>query len=136
MSAFTVQTKGHYDFVNLTDQVADVVRSSGVQNGVAIVFVSGTTVGLTVLEDEEGIKRDLAKLWEQWAPEDADYEHHRKWGDHNGAAHLKSALLGTSVSVPIADGKLQLGQWQSIMLIDFDERPRERTATVSIVAAQ
>lgn len=101
----------------------------------AVVFVSGSTAALTTMEFEEGLKKDLVKILEQWAPEDSDYEHHQKWGDRNGAAHLKSALIGTSVSVPITKGELALGTWQQIVLIDFDERPRQREITVTVLPA-
>lgn len=133
LSTLQVHTRGHYDFVNITDRVAEAVRQSSLKDGIVHCFVTGTTAGLTIMEDEDGIKADLKRLWERWAPEDADYEHHKKWGDHNGAAHMKSALLGTSVSVPVRGGKLQLGQWQSIVLIDFDERPRTREITATLL---
>lgn len=132
MSTLQVHTRGHYDFVNITDRVAEAVRQSSLKDGIVHCFVTGTTAGLTIMEDEDGIKADLQQLWERWASEDANYEHHKKWGDHNGAAHMKSAIIGTDVTVPITNGQLQLGQWQSIMLIDFDERPRRREVLVTV----
>lgn len=127
-----VKTKGHYDFVNITEKVSAVVRESGLEDGVASVFVTGTTAALTIMEYEEGIIKDLKKVFESWAPEEAHYEHHKKWSDHNGAAHIKSAILGTDLSLPIQKGSLVLGEWQEIVLIDFDEKPRTRKIVVKI----
>lgn len=132
---FTVSTKGHYDFINITPQLEQAVRDSGVQDGICVVFVPGSTAALTTMEYEEGVMEDLRRLFEQWAPEDADYEHHKKWGDHNGAAHMKHALLGPDLSIPIADGRLQLGTWQQAVLIDFDEKPRERDVIVKMISS-
>lgn len=134
MTKFTVSTKGHYDFVNLTDKAASVVAESGIKDGVVVVFVPGSTAGLTTMEWEEGLMEDLKTVFEKIAPEKADYKHHRKWGDRNGAAHIKSALIGTDVVVPIESGRLQLGTWQQIVLIDFDERPRKREVIVKMIS--
>ncbi|MBI3963823.1 MAG: YjbQ family protein [Candidatus Kerfeldbacteria bacterium] len=135
MMQFTVETQGHVDFITLTDQVQAAVADSGIHDGVVTVWVGGTTAAVTVMEDEEGIKKDLRALFESWAPENADYEHHKRWGDRNGAAHMKSAIVGTHVCIPLAGGKLKLGRWQQILLIDFDEKPRTREITVQIVPA-
>lgn len=130
---FEIQTKGHYDFINVTSKVEEVVLKSGVIDGLVTVFVKATTVGLTTMEWENGLIADLKNLWEKIAPEQGEYAHHQRWGDHNGAAHLKSALMGTSVVLPVEKGKLVLGTWQQIVLIDFDERPRKREVVVKIL---
>jgi len=130
---FTVETKGHYDFINITQKVKEVVKNSKVQEGAALVFVRGTTCALTVIEYEQGHIQDLKELFEKLAPENADYHHHLKWGDHNGGAHIKSALLKPDLILPIEKGELTLGTWQNIVLIDFDERPREREIVVKIL---
>jgi len=130
---FKVSTKGHYDFIKITEKVEEIIEKSKVKSGVALVFVKGTTASLTIMEYEEGIMEDLKEVFEKWAPEDADYKHHLKWGDHNGAAHIKSAIVGVDLFLPIEDGKLCLGTWQDIVLIDFDERPREREIVVKII---
>ncbi|MDO8536638.1 MAG: secondary thiamine-phosphate synthase enzyme YjbQ [bacterium] len=130
---FAVETKGHYDFVNVTKEVSSAVSSSGVSSGMAHVFVLHTTAVLTVMEWEEGSMQDMKAVFEAWAPEDADYKHHLRWRDHNGAAHIKAAIIGADVTVPIENGKLQLGTWQQIVLIDFDERPRTRQLSIKIL---
>lgn len=131
---FSIATKGHYDFVNITERIQRAFRNSGILDGVVYVFCKHTTVGLTIMEWEEGIKKDLIKLWEGLAPESGDYEHHKRWVDKNGAAHVKSALIGVDLAVPIENGELQLGTWQQIVLIDFDERPRVREIVVRVVS--
>ncbi len=133
MALFRVSTKGHYDFINLTQKVKEVVEKSKVKDGIALIFVKGTTAALTIMEYEEGIMEDIKEVLEKMAPENADYKHHLKWGDRNGAAHIKSALIGPDLVVPIEEGEIQLGQWQEIVLIDFDEKEREREIVVKII---
>ena len=98
----------------------------------ASIFVTGTTAALLIMEDEPGIVADIKNVLESMAPEKHDYHHHRRWGDANGAAHIKSALLGPDLSIPIIDAKLALGAWQQIFLIDFDEKPRQREILINI----
>lgn len=131
---FSVKTKGRYDFINITGEVADAVKESGVTDGVATVFVAGSTAAVTTMEYEEGLIEDIKDTLEGLAPENADYKHHARWGDKNGAAHIKSAILGTDVVVPIEKGSLAVGAWQKIVLIDFDEKPRERKIVVKIIS--
>lgn len=130
---FKVSTKGHNDMINITDQVVRVLAESGIKEGVALVFVNGSTAAITSIEYEPGLEKDMKALLEKFAPEDADYEHHKTWGDHNGAAHLKSAFIGTDFSVPVEEGRLVLGTWQQIILLDFDEKPREREIIVKFL---
>jgi secondary thiamine-phosphate synthase enzyme len=130
---FKVKTKGHYDFIDITSEVEGIVKSLEIKDGVAVIFTSGSTAAITTIEYESGVINDLIEVFEKIAPEDADYRHHQKWGDHNGAAHIKSALVGTDFSVPIENGELQLGTWQQIVLIDFDEKPREREVIVKVM---
>ncbi|MBI2594994.1 MAG: YjbQ family protein [Candidatus Colwellbacteria bacterium] len=130
---FQVKTKGHYDFIDVTDEVRAAVRKSGIKGSAVTIFVTGSTCALTTMEYEEGAIKDLISVFEKIAPEDADYLHHQRWGDHNGAAHIKSALIGTDLTLPIEDGELQLGTWQKIVLIDFDERPRNREMIVKVI---
>jgi secondary thiamine-phosphate synthase enzyme len=95
--------------------------------------VPGATAGITTIENEEGALRDLREAIERMAPRDIHYEHDTRWGDGNGFSHVRAALLGPSLSVPVADGKLRLGTWQQIVLIDFDNRPRNREVIFEIV---
>ncbi len=127
---FAVDTKGHYDFVNITEKVFSTVEASGIANGMAHVFVLGTTAALAIMEWEEGSLQDIKAVLEGLAPETAEYKHHLRWHDRNGAAHIKAAIIGADVSVPIENGKLLLGEWQSLVLIDFDERPRTRQIVI------
>lgn len=129
---FTVRTKGHSDFVDITDRVSAVVEQSGVTEGIALVFVPGSTAALTTMEYEDGSIEDIKAVLEQLAPDHADYRHHRRWGDRNGAAHIKSALIGADLVIPIEQAKLVLGTWQQIVLIDFDERARQREVFVRV----
>lgn len=133
---FKIKTKGHYDFIDITDKIKRVVKESGVESGLALIFVRGSTAALTTMEFEQGLIEDIKNILEQLAPERGDYRHHLRWGDKNGAAHIKSALIGQSVAVPIEQGRLVLGAWQQITLIDFDEREREREIFVKILKGE
>ena len=132
---FTVSTKGHYDFINITDRVAAEVSKTHVDDGVAVIFALHATVAITIMEGDAEVDKDIIDVWEKLAPEKADYKHHKRWGDHNGAAHIKSAFMKPSLSVPIEDSKLLLGTWQQIVLIDFDEKAREREIIVKVVSS-
>ena len=131
---FRVKTKGHYDFIDITNYIQQAVIAAKAQQGIALVFVAGSTAAITTLEYEQGVIKDLTNVLERIAPEDADYLHHQKWGDRNGAAHIKSALIGTDLNIPIENGRLILGSWQQVVLIDFDERPRDREIVVKIIS--
>ncbi len=128
---FTLHTKGNCDFHDITDKVTEAVRASKKQHGIACAFVAGTTAGMTIIDDEEGHKEDIRKLLEKLAPKDGRYEHNSP-GDHNGHAHIRCALMGVSVNIPIEDGELVLGQWQKIFMVDFDIHARERAVTVTV----
>ncbi len=128
-----VSTKGHNDIVDLTSEIEKIVKKSDVKDGVACLFVSGSTAALSTLEYEPGLVEDLKRALEKIAPEGADYKHHKKWGDHNGAAHIRAALMKPCLCVPIENGNLALGTWQQVVLVDFDEKPREREIIVKIL---
>jgi len=133
---FKIQTQGHNDFIDITDRVAEEVAASKKKDGAVLVFVRGSTAALTMMENEAGLISDFKEVLEKIAPENADYKHHQRWGDRNGAAHMKSALIGTDLIIPIENGKLSLGTWQQIFLIDFDERLRKREIIIKILASQ
>jgi secondary thiamine-phosphate synthase enzyme len=129
-----VKTKGNCHVVNITDQVSDVVAESGVSNGVVTLFNVGSTAGITTTEFEPGLANyDIEAAFERIAPEVARYEHEQTWHDDNGHAHVRAAILGPSLSVPVVDGRLTLGTWQQIILVDFDTRPRTRTVICQII---
>jgi secondary thiamine-phosphate synthase enzyme len=129
----TVQTQGNGDVIDLSELLAQAVAASGVRSGQALCFVRHSTAALTALEHEPGLIADMKALFERIAPYDADYQHHRRWGDHNGHSHVLAAMFGPSVGIPIVDGRPMLGTWQRPVLIDFDVSPRQRTVSVQIV---
>lgn len=132
---FTISTKGHSDIIDITDTVRKFVLEQKVKSGILLVSVKGSTAAVTTMEYEEGVIHDLKAVLEKLAPEDAEYEHHKRWGDRNGAAHIKSALIGTSLVLPIENGSIGLGTWQQIVLIDFDMRPREREISLILMTS-
>jgi secondary thiamine-phosphate synthase enzyme len=130
---FQVATKGQNDAHDLTDEAARSVSASGLRNGIATIFVVGSTAGVTTIEFEPGAIADLNAVFEVMAPRDADYRHHLRWGDDNGSSHVRAALLGPSLTIPVIDGQLALGTWQQIMLLEFDTRPRRRDVIVQLI---
>lgn len=121
-----VKTTSDTDVLDLTPAVQEKVRESGVEKGLAHLFISGSTAALTTIEYESGVVNDLKAAIERLIPRDLVYEHDRRWGDGNGYAHVRAALFKPSLSIPIEDGALKLGTWQQIVLLDFDNRPRQR----------
>ncbi len=132
-TAFTIETAGFTDIHDITDRASRFVSSSHVQDGTLTVFVPGSTASVTTIEYEEGALEDLKGAISRMAPERIPYAHDARWGDGNGFAHVRAAILGPSLSVPIVHGRLTLGTWQQIILIDFDNRPRERTVVLQII---
>lgn len=129
-----LSTAGNGDVADITEGVAAVVRQSGVQTGVAVVFAPGATVGVTTMEYEPGSVADLRELLDQLVPGSAGEQHNARNHDTNGHAHLRAALVGPSESIPVVGGALGLGTWQQIVLVDFDDRPRERQVTVQVLS--
>lgn len=132
-TTFSVQTAGFSDVHDITEQAARFASSSGAKRGILCAFVPGSTAGITTIEFEEGALDDLTAAIERLAPQRIHYAHDSRWGDGNGFAHVRAALLGPSIAIPIQDGALQLGTWQQIILIDFDNRPRRRDVILQIV---
>ncbi|MBI4549062.1 MAG: YjbQ family protein [Ignavibacteriae bacterium] len=130
---FQVKTKGFSDTHNITTKVQEFLSRSKLAIGIAAVFVPGSTASITTIEYESGAIEDLKKAIECLAPQNIHYDHDARWGDGNGFAHVRAALLGPSLSIPFKEGELQLGTWQQIVLIDFDNRPRNREVLVQIV---
>ena len=131
-STFSEKTSGSTDIIDITEQVASIVEKASVLNGVVNIFVAGSTAALTTIEYESGVINDLKKAIERLAPRDMHYDHDSRWGDGNGFAHVRAALLGPSLTVPLINGNLLLGTWQQITLCDFDNRPRTREVFVQI----
>ncbi len=126
-------TKGFNDVKDLTGPVEQRLAASRLRNGILTLFVPGSTAGLTTIEYEEGLIHDLKETLERLVPSDFVYEHDRKWGDGNGFSHVRSALVGASLTIPFTEGKLELGTWQQIIFVDFDNRPRTRTVILQFM---
>ncbi len=128
-----LETAGHTDFLDITSSVQDQVRESGLKAGIVTVFCPGATGGLTTVEWEDGVLADIRQVLDEIVPPDRDYRHHRRWGDDNGSAHIRAALIGPSLTVPFANKRLTLGTWQHIVFLDFDTRPRSRRLVVQVI---
>jgi secondary thiamine-phosphate synthase enzyme len=127
-----VQTTGRTDVIDLTPEISAEISNSSAEDGVVTLFVPGSTAALTTIEFESGVINDLKKAIEGIAPEDIYYEHNERWGDGNGYSHVRAALIGPSLQVPIISGRMTLGTWQQIVLLDFDNQPRNRRIIVQI----
>jgi secondary thiamine-phosphate synthase enzyme len=126
-------TEGDGDVIDLTAGVQSVIESSGVGSGMVSVFVPGSTAAVTAMEHEPGGVRDLRAALERLIPAEGDYEHNRLNNDTNSHAHIRAAVVGPSETVPVRDGRLELGTWQQLVLVDFDDRPRRRTVVVQVI---
>lgn len=129
----TVQTRGDGDVLDLTAQVTGFVAHSGVASGLVVVAVVGSTAGITTIEYEPGLVEDLRKAFERVAPSGVAYAHDSRWGEGNGHAHVRASMIGPSVTLPIVQGKVALGTWQQVVLVDFDTRPRTRQVVVQVL---
>ena len=133
-SKLKVDTNGNCDIVDITNEVSAVLNQSKIKEGTATIFNVGSTAGITTIEYEPGlVDHDIKAAFEKIAPEHARYEHEETWHDNNGHSHVRASLLGPSLSVPIVDGKMTLGTWQQIILVDFDTRSRTRTVICQII---
>jgi secondary thiamine-phosphate synthase enzyme len=129
-----LETPGNGHIVDITPGVQSVVGTSGVDRGVVTVFATGSTVAITTMEYEPGGVHDLQALLDRLIPAGSEYEHNRRNHDTNAHAHLRAAVIGPSESIPVIDGRLALGTWQQVVLLDFDDRPRRRTVTVQVLS--
>ena len=130
----SVETEGNAQVIDLTENVARLVGEGCISDGVVTVFVVGSTASITTTEFEPGlVTRDLKQAFEGIAPEDGTYLHEQTWHDDNGHSHVRASLLGPSIAIPLIDGRLPLGTWQQIILIDFDTHPRTRRIIIQVV---
>lgn len=129
----TEATEGFCDIIDITAKVVDRVQAERINDGLLTIFVSGSTAALTTVEYEPGLIQDLKELVEKLIPSDRRYHHDDRWGDDNGFSHVRAALFGPSLQIPIKDGRLVLGTWQQIVLLDFDNRPRTREIVVQLI---
>lgn len=128
-----ISTKGVCDVVDITEQVASAVQDSKIKDGVATVFAVGSTLSVTTIEMNANLEEDLAEALEIIAPQGKTYHHDKKWGDGNGFSHVRASLLGPSTAVPIINSELTLGQWQQLVVVDFDNRARDREIIIQVV---
>jgi len=130
---YKFSTEGDGTIIDLSERISAAVLESGIRDGHAAVFVPGSTAAVTTIEYEPGLLVDLPDFFEKIIPSNVKYKHDETWGDGNGFSHLRAALVGPSVTIPVSDGKLLTGRWQQIVFIDFDNRPRERKVLVNII---
>ena len=129
----SLKTKGFSDIVDLTDHVGEVLKRSRIENGLVTVFCPGSTAAITTIEYEPGVLKDLQRALEKIVPSDIPYEHDKRWGDGNGFSHVRAALMKPGLSIPLIRGRLTLGTWQQIILIDFDNKSRMREIFVHVI---
>lgn len=132
-AAFSIATRGICDLTDITREVAEAIRESGMAAGIVTVFLPGATAGVTTLEFEPGAIQDFQDFMERSIPSDGLYRHNERWGDGNGFSHIRAASLGPSLTVPFRDRELLLGTWQQIVVADFDNVPRQRKVILQIL---
>lgn len=128
-----LKTGGNGEVVDITEKVSELVRKSGIQSGTVTVFVPGSTAGVTTIEFEPGLVEDIDEMFDRVAPPEREYHHNLRWHDGNGHSHVRASLLGPSLTVPFNSGKLILGIWQQIVVIDFDNKARNRELVCQVV---
>jgi len=128
-----LSTKGNCDMIDITAEIAREISNSNIANGIATIFIAGSTAGITTIEYESGLISDLKDMWERNVPLNISYQHDRRWGDGNGFSHVRAALQGPSLVVPFTNKKMTLGTWQQIVLMDFDNRPRSREIVLQLL---
>jgi secondary thiamine-phosphate synthase enzyme len=128
-----IHTQGESDIVDITDDIQDVVNKSNLTEGIACIFIGGSTGTITTIEYEPGLMKDLPRALEKIAPRNIHYDHHETWHDDNGRSHVRASLMGPSLTVPIKNGKVVHGTWQQIVFVELDTRPRTRNILVQIV---
>jgi secondary thiamine-phosphate synthase enzyme len=128
-----LRTSGEGDIIDITEYIEDTVRHSGLRAGVVTAFVPASTAALTTIEYEPGLLKDLPNMLERIAPKDLEYEHEKAWHDGNGHSHVRASLIGQSISIPFVDGRVVLGRWQQVVLVELDIRSREREVLFQII---
>jgi secondary thiamine-phosphate synthase enzyme len=129
----TEKTAGFCDIIDIMPKVCAYLETEKIQNGLVTLFVAGSTAALTTIEHEPGLIQDLKEFVEQHIPSNRRYHHDDRWGDDNGFSHLRAALFGPSITIPIENGRPSLGTWQQVILLDFDNRPRTREIIVQLI---
>ncbi|MDY0082202.1 MAG: secondary thiamine-phosphate synthase enzyme YjbQ [Ignavibacteriaceae bacterium] len=134
--SFMINSKGSCDIIDITKYVQQVISDNNFLEGSALVFVAGSTAGITTIEYEPGLLKDYPRFFEKIIPQNHNYEHNNTWHDGNGHSHVRASLQGASFTVPFKNKSLILGTWQQIIIIDFDNRPRRREIIVQITGMQ
>lgn len=134
-NSLNFNTSGSLDILDVTPNVTEELTKSKISDGFVNLFIPGSTAAVTTIEYESGALNDLRRAIERMAPRDITYEHDRRWGDGNGFSHVRAALLGPSLTIPVENGRLILGTWQQLVLLELDNRPRTRKLVVKIVGS-
>lgn len=129
----SISTKGYTDIIDITSNVSEALVKTEMKSGNVTLFISGSTAGITTIEYEPGLLKDLPEAFEKIAPSNKHYHHDATWGDGNGFSHVRAAILGCSLTIPFQNNTLLLGTWQQIVIIDFDNRSRNRDVVVQIL---
>jgi secondary thiamine-phosphate synthase enzyme len=129
----SVSSIGENDMIDITHQTDEAIKASGLQDGIVVVFVSGSTASITTIEYEVGLKKDFPKMLAKIAPSEIEYEHANAWHDGNGHSHVRASLIGPSLIVPFKNKSLMLGTWQQIVLLEMDTRPRKRKIVLQMI---
>jgi secondary thiamine-phosphate synthase enzyme len=133
LDSLRLRTEARDEIIDITEDVQRVVSGSRIREGVACVFVAGSTAAITTVEHEPGLVADLQGAMDRLYPKGDDYEHHRRWGDGNGHSHVRASMIGPSLTVPVVDGRLLLGTWQQIVFMELDNKPRTREVHVRVL---
>jgi secondary thiamine-phosphate synthase enzyme len=129
----TVRSEGRSDVIDITAKVSEIVAKSKAKEGFANVFCCGSTASVSTIEHEPNLVDDVKSALDRIAPYGKGYKHHKTWGDDNGAAHVRATVMGPGITVPFSKGKLLLGTWQQVVVLDFDTRPRQREVVIQVV---
>lgn len=129
-----IKTNGFNDISDITGKVAQCVAQSGTQQGMVNVFINGSTAALTTIENESGVVADLQELFERLVPQTGEYRHNLRWGDGNGFSHLRACLFKPNLTIPVQNAQMTLGTWQQIVLLDFDNKSRNRSVIVQVIS--
>jgi len=128
-----LNTKGNCDMIDVTAEIAGEIKNSNIDSGIATIFITGSTAGITTIEYESGVLRDYKDMWDRNVPSNIAYQHDQRWGDGNGYSHVRASLQGPSLVVPFAHKKMMLGTWQQIVVVDFDNRARSREIVLQLL---
>jgi secondary thiamine-phosphate synthase enzyme len=128
-----IKTRGNCDIIDITEQVASEINDSTIKSGLATIFITGSTAGITTIEYESGVLNDYKDMWERNVPSNIPYQHDQRWGDGNGYSHVRASLQGPSLVVPFTNKKMMLGTWQQIVVVDFDNRARSREIVLQLL---